>query len=385
MTASLMMSELQEGQRDALPSRARTRICHVSMGLKTGGLERLLVDFARFHDPREFELSFISLGELGPPAEDLRAAGHAVTTCGFPQCGKGTLLRRLRDFFKLQQPDVIHTHNTYPHFYAAIAARWAGIKHVVNTQHGRGCGNGWKSHWQFRIANRLSQRVIGVSEDATKLCQSQDRGGAGQMECIWNGIDVERFRFTGPINEPVAISVARLSPEKDYETLLRAVRFVANEQPAFRLQLVGDGVERPRLEKLARDLNLQQHVEFLGERKDIPQLLSQSGFFVSSSKTEGISLTLLEAMAVGLPIVTTAVGGSPEIVREGVTGLLVPAQDPAALSQAMLKMLNQASDWREMGQAARTRVESCFEIRRMIREYETLYRTVQRERTNPQR
>lgn len=373
MTALMVPEHLEAPPRSALAVRP-LKVCHVSMGLKTGGLERLLVDFARFRQPRDVEPCFIALGELGPPAEELRAAGFRVASCGFPECGKRGALRRLRDFFMSEQVDVVHTHNTYAHFYGALAARWAGINRIINSQHGRGCGSGWKSHWQFRIANRFADHVVGVSDDAARLCRSQDWASSGKINCIWNGIDVERFRYTGPVDAPVAISVARLSPEKDFSTLLRAVRFVVNDRPEFRLRLVGDGVERPRLEKLAQDLNLTHHVEFLGERKDIPQLLSQAGFFVSSSTTEGISLTLLEAMAVGLPIVTTAVGGNPEIVVPGVTGTLVPARDPAALSQAMLEMLRRRGAWPELARAARQRVESNFDIRRMVKEYEQLYR-----------
>src|SRR5690606_28303944 len=151
----------------------------------------------------------------------------------------------------------------------------------------------------------------------------------------WNGIDVDRFRYCGPKSELTAISVARLSPEKDFPTLLRAVRLVLEKHPEFRLKLVGDGAERPRLERLAGELGIAHAVEFLGERKDIPLLLATAGLFVSSSKSEGISLTLLEAMAIGLPIVTTRVGGNPEIVMDGITGKLVPALNPDALASAI--------------------------------------------------
>jgi glycosyltransferase involved in cell wall biosynthesis len=244
----------------------------------------------------------------------------------------------------------------------------------VNTQHGRGCGGGWKGLWQFRLANRLTDRVVGVSEDATKLCQSQDRWSAGRMQCIWNGIDVDRFRYAGPSSQPVAISVGRLSPEKDFPTLLRAARIVSGQHPRFRLKIVGDGAERPRLEQLARELDLQGHVEFLGERKDIPDLLRTAGFYVSSSKTEGISLTLLEAMAVGLPIVATRVGGNPEIVVEGLTGKLAPPLNPDALAAAMHVMLSDRDRWPAMGQAARARIEESFNVRHMVSRYEALYR-----------
>ena len=143
--------------------------------------------------------------------------------------------------------------------------------------------------------------------------------------------------------------------------------------PEFRLRMVGDGAERPALEALSRELGLGDVVTFLGERRDVPAMLAQSGFYVASSRTEGISLTILEAMSVGLPVVTTAVGGSPEIVEEGVTGHLAPAQDPEALAEAIVRMCGRKAEWRAIGAAGRSRVEQHFNVRTMMNGYERLY------------
>jgi glycosyltransferase involved in cell wall biosynthesis len=148
---------------------------------------------------------------------------------------------------------------------------------------------------------------------------------------------------------------------------------VLPQVPDFRLRIVGDGPERARLESLMTELNLRTHVELLGERHDVPALLAESGFFVSSSLSEGVSLTLLEAMAVGLPVVTTTVGGNPEVVLEGDTGRLTPPGDPAALARAIVELCNERDLWHAMGTLGRRRVEQNFEIRQMIRNYESLY------------
>jgi len=353
---------------------AALRVCHLSMTLNTGGLERLLVEFARLRNPQQVALTFVALEELGQPAEDLKAAGHDVISMGMQNSTKRKTIVALRQLLLERQIDVVHTHNTYPHFYGALAAKLTPVRAVINTQHGRGCGSGWKSLWQFRIANQLASRVVGVSEDATALCRKQDWASTRKMQTIWNGIDLERFAFSGPRPEPIAISVARLSPEKDYATLFRALPGVIQREPRFRLRLVGDGSERSGLETLARELGIERHVEFLGERRDVHELLRTAGFFVSSSRTEGISLTLLEAMAVGLPIVTTRVGGNPEIVVDGETGKLVPSEDPQALTQAICDMLDEQPLWPVMADAARARVEHHFNARSMVASYERLYR-----------
>lgn len=352
----------------------RIRVCHISMTLLTGGLERLLVEFGRHCNRDRFDLRFIALDQLGQPAEDLKQQGWKVSTIleEGPR-GKLSRARRLSKLLADEQIDVVHSHNTLAHFYATAAAKWAGVPVIVNTQHGRGCGASWKAKWQFRLANRFADRVIGVSEDATRLCQDDDRLSARRMQAIWNGIDLTRFAFRGPINQPVAISVARLSPEKDFATLLRATSLVVRDVPDFRLRIVGNGREADSLKELARELSLENNVEFLGERHDIPALLGEAAFFVSSSKSEGISLTLLEAMAVGLPIVATDVGGNPEVVVDGKTGKLVPPCDPEQLAAAMKAMLADSASWPVMGELARQRVEQHFNVKHMLQQYESLY------------
>jgi glycosyltransferase involved in cell wall biosynthesis len=366
--------------QDDLPRHGIVQVCHVSMTLRTGGLERLLVEFARKTDRRRFGLHFIALADAGPPADEIRQMGLAVRALGFPKTGKPGLIRALRNYMQDHEIDVVHTHNTYAHFYGALAAKSAGVRAVVNTQHGRGCGNGWKDRLLFRLANRCADRVIGVSDDATHLCQGQDRLSAGKTERIWNGIDVSRFAFQGPRNEMTAVSVARLSPEKDFQTMLRAVAIVVRQVPQFRLRIVGDGQERDALEALSRELGLESHIEFLGERSDVPDLLANAGFFLSSSRTEGVSLTLLEAMGIGLPIVTTTVGGNPEVVVEGVTGLLVPPENPEALAAAIVRMCESQASWKSMAAAARERVETMFDITTTVRAYEDLYADCLREK-----
>jgi len=158
--------------------------------------------------------------------------------------------------------------------------------------------------------------------------------------------------------------------------MLDAVRLVVNAIPQFRLMIVGDGPEREKLEQKSAALGLGAHVQFLGERNDIPQLLSQAGFYVSSSLTEGISLTILEAMSVGLPVVTTSVGGNPEIVQQPETGILVPSANAVKLAKAITQMCHQQTDWQQIGRQSRERVEQYFNIQSMIKEYENLYLNV---------
>jgi glycosyltransferase involved in cell wall biosynthesis len=381
-TATLDDTHVLAPRRLEIPS-STIRVCHVSVGLCTGGLERLLVDFARFHDRTRFEMQFVALRNLGRPAEEIRDLGCDVHGIGAEQFGLVGRLRELTRLLRQVRPDVVHTHNANPHLYGTLAARLAGVPVVVNTRHGQRFGQTAWDRRQFRWVSRLADRVIAVSEDAARLTVSDDGLPATKVARVWNGIDTERFAYRGPTPKPWAISVARLSPEKDFPTLLRSVPETVIRVPDYRLRIVGDGPERPRLESLVRELHIENYVELLGERSDVPELLAQAGFFVTSSLTEGISLTLLEAMAVGLPIVATNVGGNPEIVQDGFTGRLVPAGDPAALAFAISQFCLHRNRWPDMSRAGRRRVLDHFDVRRMLRNYEASYTELLRSKRRP--
>lgn len=351
------------------------RVCHVSLTLKTGGLERLLADLARHHDREICQPEYLAIHEVGRFADEIRAAGGIVHQ--LQPAGRLGQIRQMCRLFRTRQFDVVHTHNTYPHIYASLAARLAGVPIVVNTRHGQRAGHNWRSKVPFRLASYLVNQIVTVSDDAADLCINDDGIPSHKVRRIWNGIDLSDFTFAGPARQPIAISVARLSVEKDFPTLLRSIPRVIEQIPDFRLKIVGNGPERARLESLICELALQDHVQLLGERSDVPQLLREAGFFVSSSLTEGISLTLLEAMAVGLPVVATSVGGNPEIVLPGKTGYLVPKADPKALADAMVFLCREPANWNSLGQCGRQRVADYFDVRRMAHDYEMLYREFQ--------
>ena len=374
MSVDLETAIAEPDSRTTVAAPRPLRVCHVSITLKTGGLERILADLARHHDRENCRPEFLAIREVGRFADEIRAAGGVVHQ--LRPGGRVSQINQMRKLFRDRQFDVVHTHNTYPHLYASVAARLAGVPVVVNTRHGQRAGHGWKSSMPFRWASHLVDRIITVSDDAANLCIHSDRVNPRKVQRIWNGIDLSDFRFSGPVNKPIAISVARLSAEKDFPTLLSAVSRVLKAVPEFRLQIVGNGPERDQLQALTRELGIEQAVEFLGERTDVPDLLSQAGFFISSSRTEGISLTLLEAMAVGLPVVATAVGGNPEIIVPDLTGYLVPAADPESLANAVIRLCGEPGSWLQMGEQGRLRVAEHFDVRRMARDYESLYRVL---------
>src|SRR5262249_2755364 len=205
-----------------------------------------------------------------------------------------------------------------------------------------------------RFVSRLVERVVCVSDDSVRL--SVEQGIPARKLCrLWNGIDTERFTCTGPRARGPAVLVARLSPEKDVETLLRAVVSTARAEPAFQLEIAGEGGCLGDLQRLASELGIADHVRFLGAVQDVPALLERASLFVLPSLTEGISLTLLEAMARGLPVVATRAGGNAEVVIDGNTGFLVPTRSPAQLTERILLLWRDPDCGRRMAQARRHR------------------------------
>ena len=348
------------------------RVVHVVLQLQTGGMERLLVEFARHADRTRFDLRFVSLSTRGPVANELQALGWPVTAMEEPPGLRPGLVWRLAKMLRQWGTHVVHAHNTKPLLYGGPAARLAGVRRVVYTRHGQRHGATWQQNVLFRLASRTADSIVCVSDDSAALC-AREGVPAPRVARIWNGIDTSRFAFSGPRPDGPAVMVGRLSPEKSVDTLLRAVRIVVGTNPAFRLEIAGDGACLPALRELARELALEQHVSFLGEVRDVPALLGRGSLFVLPSLTEGVSLTLLEAMARGLPVVATRVGGTPEVVVEGRTGILVPPADSEALARAMLQVLADERLGRQMGEAGRRRVESCFDVRQMTACYERLY------------
>lgn len=355
------------------------RIAHVALQLETGGMERLLVEFARHADRRRFDVRFVALGGRGRIAEEIESCGGAVTALSARRGVRPSIVFRLARCFRDEGIDVVHVHNTKPLLYAGPAARLAGVGGVIYTRHGQRHGATARQNVLFRMAARCADRVVCVSEDSMRLCR-EDGVGAGALRTIWNGIDRERFAFVGPTAGGPGVYVGRLSAEKDVATLLRAVAIVVAARPSFRLRIAGSGACAAELSSLTESLGLNEHVEFLGDVRDVPMLFRGASLFVLPSLTEGLPLTVLEAMACGMPVVATRVGGTPEAVADGSSGLLVPPGDPARLAAAMLKVYDDGAMARDMGIAGRRRCEEHFDVGVMVGKYESLYEDVLRGR-----
>lgn len=364
-------------------------VVHLVTTLNTGGLERVVLDLVRHADRERVNIRVACLLESGDFHQAFEAEGISPKTLHLHRGGLVFRALRLAKFLRESKTEVLHTHNPGPHLVGALAASIARTPVLVHTKHGRNYVNRPRAVLASRIASKLSSKIVAVSRDAAEVARVIEKVPERLVTVVHNGIDLEEFGFIGESrgSRPAtrAIHVARIHKIKDQFTLLRAARIVADQEPDFTLDIVGDGPARADVERLHHELGLEGCVRFLGMRTDVASLLAEADFFVLSSVSEGISLTLLEAMAAELAIVATDVGGNREVVDHQETGLLVPPSNPAALAEAMLQVVRNPAACRQWAAAGRAKVERQFDIRRVVEEYQSLYATLLAEKSSKHR
>jgi glycosyltransferase involved in cell wall biosynthesis len=361
---------------------APLKVLHVSFTLDTGGLERIILDLMLRGPGLGLAPAAAVLGEPGSLAARAGELGFVVHRLEQRPGLDWEVVRRLRELVRRLGVSVLHAHNEGAGLYAGLAGRLSG-RPVVTTRHGLSFRAGPRGIWLRRAAGLLARRTVCVGRGVYRLARRVDRLPARRLEVVYNGVDTRRFapdpaaraRARGRLGlgpaEPVVISVGRLAPEKDYGVLLEAMARLP--RPEARLLLVGEGPARPGLEAMIGELGLAGRVRLLGDRRDVPSLLNAADVFALSSLSEGVSMALLEAMACGLPAVATRVGGTPEVVRQGETGLLCPPGQPRPLAQALERLLARPGLARALGEAGRERVGQRFSLGAMARAYARIY------------
>ena len=291
-------------------------------------------------------------------------------------------LLELVRLFRRERPAAVHANSSKAGILGRLAAVAAGVPVRLFTVHGWA----FKAHgglaaraylWADRLMSPITTTTICVAESERQAGLRAHTCRRDRTVVIHNGVEPGRRRDAAATAPPVSlISVGRLRAPKDFVTLLRAVATL--EPGSFRLRIAGDGPERPALEEEAAHLGLDGAVELLGTREDVGDLLAAADVFVLSSDSEGLPMSVLEAMASGLPVVASAVGGIPELVRDEGTGVLVPPRDPGALAAALEALIAQPALRARLGEAGRRRIEHDFSLAEFRRAHLEIYRTALR-------
>jgi sugar transferase (PEP-CTERM/EpsH1 system associated) len=375
------------GTRAATASSRRLHVVQLLLSLNTGGQEVLCARLVERLDPERFTSTVLALEDGGWLSRRLDDRGFRVRCLGASPGLQPGLVLRLARVLRDLRPDVVHCHNHKPIVYGGLATLLLPRTRLVFTKHGASSWDGEALSGLSRFVVGRSHAVIAVSKDIAGPLASEGWVRRERLHTVLNGIDTDEFQHassTQALKAPLGFSpehrligtVARLSKEKDQATLLRAFARLSPRRPEARLLVVGDGTLRGDLERLAGELGIQDRTLFAGEREDIADILASLDVFCLPSLTEGTSLTLLEAMSTGLPVVATAVGGNLEIVRNGVSGLLVPPREPERLADALMEVLRDPERARAMGELGREIVTERYSIRAMVEKHEAIYDAV---------
>jgi sugar transferase (PEP-CTERM/EpsH1 system associated) len=369
----------------ARDSRTRTTIAHVLIGRHIGGLERVVISLIKRIDQNRFRTILCYLEEEGDWVNEVKDSCSAVKAFGKKPGVAVGLPVRLALFFRSHHVDVVHCHNFSALVYGSLGGRIARCGGILYTAHGPRI----PSEKRRLVFQRLPlfDRLVAVSDDLRRDAAESLHVPSERLVTIANGVELGQFvdkrnrRRSGSMNhgaqDGVVIGcIARLAPGKDHETILAAFARVSQTIPKAQLLIVGDGPLRSHLEARVRELGLRESVQFLGTQDDIPRILSQMDVFVLASREEGLPMSVLEAMAAGVPVVATPVGGVPQLIEHGKTGLLVPPGDSVTLANAVMQLIEDKENTFTMVQNATDLVATHYDASDMVQRYEKLYDTL---------
>lgn len=355
---------------------AETQVRDLALGLHRRGWDVQVIPM------REPDAYVGELGAAGIRVQSLRMRSRVPTPIDYFQ-----LARALRDF----RPSVLHSHMYRANILGRSVRTLARVPVAISTAH-----NIWEGGSRsdrrglteivYRVTEPWCDLTTNVSRTAVERYVRTGAASRDRIRYVPNGLDTSAYRPDPEVrramraelgvgdDELLLLAAGRLHAQKDYPSLLAAFAALRESQTQARLLIAGEGAERPLLERLLEERQLQGHAQLLGLRSDVPRLLNAADVFVMSSRWEGLPMVLLEAAATAVPIVTTDVGGTTEIVADGVNGLIVPAGQPALLADALRHIASMpAAERIGMGEAGRSKVETEYDIEHVLDLWEALY------------
>lgn len=360
-------------------------VLQIALTVGKGGLETMVANLAIGLQGSGWPTSVLLLDATGVNEGRLHEAGVECHVVGGRSLYSIPFHRRLRSLLRRFRPAVIHTHHFTPLLHTVVAAAGTGLEaRWIHTEHAHEYLLGRPDYRMALrgLAKRVNRLVV-VGRHQVDYYVNEVGIDGSRVVAVENGVDTTRFRprnGTRPLGGTrfpgfVAVTAARLSPEKDQRTMVEAIGLCNEMMPSqeIHLVLIGDGAERDALERRVQELGIGGRVHFLGWREDLPGLLPAADVFLLSSISEGLPLAVLEGMACGLPVLTTPVGDLPRVVRAGETGEFFPTGDAAELASRLLLLAKEPARAREMGASARRFVEGAYSEEAMVARYAGLY------------
>ena len=341
-----------------------------------------MIELIRRLDPGQYAVHvacFDSRGAWFPRVRDVATSVASFPIQGFARPGTARQLFCFARWLRRHRIAVIQTCDLYSNIFGLIGAAMAGVPVRIGSRREL---NPDKTPGQIRLqrfAYRLATRVVANSPAATKMLEAEGVP-ASHVTLIPNGVDLPAGSARDArTSVREIVTVANLRTEKNHETLIAAAAALAPTHPALRFAIVGDGPRLSELQSLARARGVDHIVDFLGHREDVPALLAAADLFVLPSRSEAFPNSAIEAMAAGVPVVASAVGGLLDLIDDGRTGILVPPCDPEALAHAIAALARDPDRAQRLGASARAEVASRYGFDRMVGAFQDLYESGLRE------
>ncbi|HKZ57693.1 MAG TPA: glycosyltransferase [Thermodesulfovibrionales bacterium] len=372
----------------------KINILHIYQNSKIGGVQQQLLSLLKAYSRERFNPIFCCLGpkeEIGKEIEETKIEFIPLNKLRYNRFSLGIVLELYR-LMKKKQIHVVRTHRYRSNLYGRLAAFLAGVPVIIASVHDNyRTDKRPKRRIMNRILSKITDKIVAVSEDVKEDIIRYDSINPSKIDVIPNGIDVERFnpeKNTTDIRKEFSLEdddivigfIGRIVPAKGLKYLLNALPYLKKEFKSIKLLIVGEGSLVEELKERAKKNNIFDNILFTGRRRDIPEILASINIFVMPSIAEGLPNALLEAMAMGKPIVTTEVGGIPEIVKNGFNGLLVPPRDTLSLSKAIKELISNDRLAAKLGQAARDLVHDNLSIKAIAQKWQSLYLSILKEK-----
>lgn len=362
----------------------KIRILYIIPNLEVAGAEQHLINLVSNLDKQRFEVLICCIKKPGRLGELFKERGGNVVCLERRSIYDLRIMTDIHRLIKRNGFDIIHTYLFGFHYLAGIPARLCGTPVVISSRREIAVWKKWHHRFLENLGNRFTNKVIACSEAAREFAVQSENLPEEKILTIYNGVDLEKFsprpqsacileEFGFGKEDKIIGMVTKFASVKDHKTLLKAVNEIRKIYPRIKCLLVGDGLLKESVELEVESLKLGNNIIFPGKRDDIARILSIMDVFMLTSLVEGLPNTILEAMACGLPVVATNVGGIPEVVKNGKSGILVEPRDYRAIADAVMRLLENVSLRKEMGRRGREIVERKFGLDRMIEDYENLY------------
>lgn len=362
------------------------KILFINYSLNIGGIESLILQLCKRIDRNKYNPMVCVFEPEGAIIKEFESIKIPVYTIDKKEGTDLILPIRIAKLIRKKDISIVHTHNSCAWLYGGVAAAMKRVP-LVHTQHTTA---DYFNYHTFRwekiewFLSQITNSITTVADSVAKYMIEKEHINRNKISVVYNGIlpdiytididSIEKRKELGIKNGEFVIgNVARLTLNKDHQTLLEAFRIVSKKMANTRLVIVGDGPERSHLEHIAESIGIKEKVIFLGQRRDVAEILNTFDLFALSSIREGFPIAVLEAMAASLPVIATDVDGNKELVKDGETGLVVKAKEPKDMAEAIIKLIQNKEIANAMGKKGFKRINDYFTLDKTIKEYEKIY------------